>query len=222
MNKCDYMNNEYEEDDDVTINVKEDINRLSLLFNNISINNNNNTYSYSMDDMACTRQKQDVLNIDMNILDIKTLKDKKTKIKTKYVEKKDVHKKVMKERTIEFNNKEYKVDFLFDEIIGEDGEDVLLDIMVFDNKQYCQFMIKAWYNFNYSNQNYTDLLSIVKATESFKNMNKMFLEKLIGEKLIWESILGVIMIKEFNKNILVKKIYKRDINVCLRKTKVAF
>jgi hypothetical protein len=154
-------------------------------------------------------------------IDIKTLKDKR--IKTKYVEKKEKHISVIKERTIEFNKKEYQVKFLFDEIMTEYDENVFFEIIVFDNKQNYHFMIKSWYCFNYTSKKYTDLSCMVKATESFKNMNKTFLEKLVNEKLNWESIHGIEMIKKLNTNILVKNISKSDITMSLRKSgKVEF
>jgi len=188
---------------------------LSLLFNNISIKNSENSTD---DKISCT-----VGNIDIKILDIKTLKDKRTKIKTKYVEKKEKHLSVIKERTIEFNKKEYQVKFLFDEIVTEYGEDVFFEIIVFDNKQNYHFMIKSWYCFNYENKKCIDNFCVVKATQSFKNMNTTFLEKLVGEKLIWESIHGIEIIKKFNSNILVKNISKSDITMSLRKSsKVEF
>lgn len=166
--------------------------------------------------------KTDINNESTNdnntILDIKTLKEKKTKMKTKHVENKDKSRTIIKQRRIEFNKIEYSVRFLFNEIKMESGEDVLLEIVICDKNQNYVFIIKSWYCFDYKSKKCTDISCIVKATKSFKNMNKTFLEKLVNEKLNWESVHGVEMIKKFNTNILVKKISESDITMSLRKS----
>ena len=110
---------------------------------------------------------------------------------------------------------------MFNEIKLESSEDVYLEIVIFDkNTNYVLIIliIKSWYCFDYLSKKYTDVSCIVKATECFKNMNKTFLEKLVNEKLNWESVHGIEMIKKFNTNILVKNISESDITMSLRKS----
>jgi hypothetical protein len=151
-------------------------------------------------------------------VDIKTLKERKTKMKTKYLENKDKSRTIIKQRTIEIDKIEYSVGFVFNEIKMESSEDVYLEIVIFDKNTNYVLIIKSWYCFDYISKKYTDVSCIVKATERFKKMNKTFLEKLVNEKLNWESVHGIEMIKKFNTNILVKNISESDITMSLRKS----